>query len=71
MSEKQPEKRVGFFTKVKRSLKASLNELKKVHWPTRKELITYTQVVIVTVAIIAAAIWVIDSGISALFGLLI
>lgn len=71
MSEKQPEKKVGFFAKVKRSSKASLNELKKVHWPTKKELITYTQVVIVTVAIIAVAIWIIDSAISALFGLLI
>jgi len=71
MSEKQAETKVGFLTKVKRSSRASLNELKKVHWPTKKELITYTEVVIVTVAIIAAGIWVIDSVISALFGLLI
>ena len=48
-----------------------MNELKKVHWPTKKELITYTEVVIATVAIIAAGIWVIDSVISAVFGLLI
>ena len=34
MSEKQPEKKVGFFAKAKKSSKASLNELKKVHWPT-------------------------------------
>ena len=71
MSEKQAETKVGFLTKVKRSSRASLNELKKVHWPTKKELITYTEVVIVTVAIIAAGILVIDSVISALFGLLI
>ena len=71
MSEKQAETKVGFLTKVKRSSRASLNELKKVHWPTKKELITYTEVVIVTVAIIAAGIWVIDSVISAVFGLLI
>ena len=71
MTEKQPEKKVGFFARTKKSAKATLNELKKVHWPTKKELITYTEVVIVTVAIIAAGIWVIDSVISALFGLLI
>lgn len=71
MSEKQAETKVGFLTKVKRSSRASLNELKKVHWPTKKELITYTEVVIATVAIIAAGIWVIDSVISAVFGLLI
>ena len=71
MADKQAEPKVGFMTRAKRSTKASLNELKKVHWPTKKELITYTEVVIVTVAIIAAAIWVVDSAISALFGLLI
>ena len=71
MTEKQPEKKVGFVARTKKSAKATLNELKKVHWPTKKELITYTEVVIVTVAIIAAGIWVIDSVISALFGLLI
>ena len=52
MSEKQPEKKVGFFAKAKRSSKASLNELKKVHWPTKKELITYTNVVLVTVCLL-------------------
>ena len=71
MSEKQPEKKVGFFAKAKNSSKASLNELKKVHWPTKKELITYTNVVLVTVVVIAALIWVVDSIIGRIFGLLI
>ncbi len=71
MSDKQPEKKVGFFTRVKRSARASLNELKKVHWPSKKELITYTGVVLVTVAVIAVLIWVVDSVIGAIFGLLI
>ena len=71
MSEKQPEKKVGFFAKAKRSSKASLNELKKVHWPKKKELITYTNVVLVTVVIIAALIWIVDSIVGAIFGLLI
>jgi preprotein translocase subunit SecE len=43
--------------------------LKKVHWPTKKELITYTEVVLVAVVVIAAAIWVVDSIIAGLFGL--
>lgn len=71
MSEKQPEKKVGFFAKAKKSSKASLNELKKVHWPTKKELITYTNVVLVTVVIVAALIWIVDSIVGAIFGLLI
>lgn len=69
MTEKQPEKKVGFFAKTKRSAKATLNELKKVHWPSKKELITYTEVVLVTVAVMAVAIWVVDSVIAGLFGL--
>ena len=67
MSEKQPEKKVGFFAKAKKSSKASLNELKKVHWPTKKELITYTNVVLVTVVVVAALIWVVDSIVAYIF----
>ncbi|MBQ2020802.1 MAG: preprotein translocase subunit SecE [Peptococcaceae bacterium] len=69
MTEKQPEKKVGFVARTKKSAKATLNELKKVHWPTKKELITYTEVVLVAVVAIAAAIWVVDSIIAGLFGL--
>ena len=69
MTEKQPEKKVGFVARTKKSAKATLNELKKVHWPTKKELITYTEVVVVAVVVIAAAIWVVDSIIAGLFGL--
>lgn len=71
MSEKQPEKKVGFFAKAKKTSKASLNELKKVHWPTKKELFTYTNVVLVTVVIISALIWVVDAIVGGVFGLLI
>ena len=46
-------------------------ELKKVHWPTRQEVTTYTGVVLVTVAIITVLIWIVDSGITALFSLIV
>ena len=48
MSEKQEEKKVGFFQRTKRNLKMSFNEFKKVHWPTKKELLTYTGVVLLS-----------------------
>ncbi len=38
----------------------SWSELKKVKWPTRKELITYTIVVIVTVTFVTLYFWGID-----------
>ena len=48
-------------------------ELKKVRWPSRKELTSYTAIVIVTVALIGVYFFVIDLGITSLlnlFGLL-
>lgn len=47
------------------------SELKKVHWPTRKEVITYTAVVVVAVIIVALMIWVFDSLLSKVLQLFI
>jgi len=49
----------GFFSDV-------WSELKKVRWPNRKELLTYTIVVLTTVVLLAVYMYVIDLGISAL-----
>ena len=37
-------------------------EIKKVVWPTRKELVSYTVVVIITCAVFALFLWGVDSG---------
>jgi preprotein translocase subunit SecE len=49
----------------------SWGELKKVKWPSRKELISYTLVVLVTVAFITLYFYVLDLGISGLVRLFI
>ncbi|MCL1790279.1 MAG: preprotein translocase subunit SecE [Peptococcaceae bacterium] len=36
-------------------------ELKKVHWPTRRQLLIYTSVVLVAVAIMGVLTWIVDS----------
>ncbi|MEA4901679.1 preprotein translocase subunit SecE [Desulfitobacterium sp.] len=41
-----------------------ISELKKVQWPDRQQLLTYTGVVLVVVAIVAVMLWVVDSGLS-------
>nr|WP_283246067.1 preprotein translocase subunit SecE [Bacillus suaedae] len=41
-------------------------EMKRVSWPTRKELVRYTWVVIGTVAFISVFFFVVDLGISEL-----
>lgn len=42
------------------------SEMRKVSWPKRKELTTYTITVIVTVALLALFFMVVDLGISRL-----
>jgi len=40
------------------------NELKKVHWPGRPQLIAYTGVVLFSIALVSLIIWLFDSGLS-------
>ena len=40
-------------------------EMKKVVWPTKKEIISYTGVVIATCAVFALGFWLIDTGVLA------
>ncbi|XGA14771.1 preprotein translocase subunit SecE [Paenibacillus thiaminolyticus] len=44
----------------------SWGELKKVRWPNRKELTSYTLVVLGTVFFMTLYFWVLDIGISAI-----
>lgn len=46
-------------------------ELRKVAWPNRKELTSYTIVVLVAVAIVAVYVGVIDYLVSVILGLVI
>jgi preprotein translocase subunit SecE len=41
-----------------------LSELKKVHWPSRRQLFTYTGVVFFAVAIVSIMMWIVDGGLS-------
>lgn len=52
------------FEKVKQFLKEVKIELKKVVWPTRKDTIASTSVVIVLVFIIAIFLGLVDFGLS-------
>lgn len=47
------------------------SEMKRVTWPTRKELIRYTWVVLGTVAIMAIFFAIVDLGISELMRLIL
>lgn len=56
----QPGEKVGFFDRVKSFFKGVRSELRKVTWPTRKELINYTLIVIVLTLILSTFIGLFD-----------
>ena len=62
----------GFFARAAKWFKDMKSELKKVQWPTRKQTINNTLIVIACVVIVGVFIWLFDyvagQGISALIG---
>ena len=64
---------MAFLDGVKRSFSSTISffsdawsELRKVRWPSRKELVSYTIVVMVTVVLVTLYFYVIDLGLSEL-----
>ena len=71
MSEKKEVKKVGFFTRAKNfvvalpkmianAFKNMVAELKKVAWPSKKDLVNYSIVVIGFVFVLAIIVGVLD-----------
>jgi preprotein translocase subunit SecE len=54
------EEKLGLFARVGLYYRQILSELKKVVWPTRKQLTTYTAVVLVFVLFVIAVVSLID-----------
>ena len=60
----------NFFKGIGRSFKNMFHELKKVTWPTRKDLINYSIVVFVFMIVMGVIIGVFDLGAGALIRLI-
>lgn len=60
-ASKNATKTGAFFAKVKKFLREVKAELKKVIWPTRKELITHTGVVLSIVVLVSLFIYFADT----------
>jgi preprotein translocase subunit SecE len=54
------EEKEKFLSKVKNYFKGVRSELKKVNWPTKKELTNYTIVVFTTTLALTIVIWGLD-----------
>ncbi|GDY29382.1 preprotein translocase subunit SecE [Gandjariella thermophila] len=71
-SRARREKRPGPFRRLLRFLREVVAELRKVIWPTRRQLVTYTTVVLVFVAFMVALVAGLDlafgKGVFWLFG---
>ena len=59
-SKAKKNKKPGFFARTWGKIKEIFSELKKVTWPSRKELISNTVTVITITLIIAAIVFVLD-----------
>ena len=64
------EKFKNFFKGIGRFFMNMRHELKKVTWPTKQEILNYSLVVLIFIAIMTVIIGVFDSAASALVGLI-
>ena len=71
MAVKSVAKQTKFQERATKFFRGVWSELKKVHWPNRKEIITYTSVVLVAVIVVALMIWLVDSVFSFLLSRLL
>ncbi len=46
-------------------------ELKKVNWPSRRELAVFTGIVLIVILIVGIFFWILDTGLTAILQLLI
>lgn len=59
-------KKKGIFSRMVKSIKATKSEFKKVVWPTKKQLLNNTAIVIVALIIVGLVIFGLDSLFSSL-----
>jgi len=57
--------------RIKRYIRGMVQEMKRVHWPGRRDLIVYTAAVIGVSLVVALFIYLLDSGVGALMGLIL
>ena len=61
MSENEKKSKTGIFARIAKWMRELKSELKKVQWPSGKQTVNNTIIVIVCVIIVGAFIWVFDA----------
>lgn len=67
MAEKTKTAKVGFFKKIGKFFKDYKSEFKKLVWPTPKQLLKNTAVVLVSIIVFGAFLAAVDIGFNKLF----
>ncbi len=62
--------KVSTFKKIARFFKDLKSEIKKIVWPTKKNVLHNTGVVVAFMAVVAVALWILDWIFISLFGLI-
>ena len=57
---------VRFFKRVAKFFRDCKGEMKKIVWPTKKQVVNNTIVVFVAMGVVGVAIWIIDFALGAL-----
>ncbi len=73
MANEQEAKKSGLKAgaKISRSFRDLKSEVQKIVWPSKKQVVNNTLIVIACVLVIGACIWAFDAGLAALVGLLV
>ncbi|NLX91439.1 MAG: preprotein translocase subunit SecE [Firmicutes bacterium] len=61
----------AYFKKIQRFLHELRVELKKVNWPSRRELTVFTGIVIAVILVVGSFFWVLDTGFTAALKLIL
>ena len=61
MSENEKKSKTGIFARIAKWMRELKSELKKVQWPSTKQTVNNTIIVIVCVIIVGIFIWIFDA----------
>ena len=71
ISKKSAEKKPNIFVRMKRYFKEGGAELKKTVWPTKKDLVKYTGVVLAFIVVFAVVVGAMDFALVELLNLIV
>ena len=60
MAENEKKTKVGFFDRISKWMRELKSELKKVQWPSKKQTMNNTVIVIACVLVVGVFIWLFD-----------